>query len=79
KGIQTDSTQLWIHSKLALTLLFQGKFENAEKIYQRLKDKEYPNDISKTYKEVFLEDLYELEKEGITHPDVIKIRSLLNQ
>jgi len=78
KGIATDSTQQWIQTNLAIALLFQGKYEEAKKIYEKLKDKEYPNDVSKTFKVVFLEDLYELEKEGITHPDVIKIRALLN-
>ena len=30
-----------------------------------------------TYKNIFLEDLTALEKEGIMHPDVAKIRALL--
>ncbi|MFZ4402184.1 MAG: hypothetical protein ACOYO1_19290, partial [Bacteroidales bacterium] len=79
KGIQTDSTQLWIHSKLALALLFQGKFDEAKKKYLVLKDKELSYENSKTYKDVFIRDFEDLEKLGITHPDVRKIKELLNQ
>jgi tetratricopeptide (TPR) repeat protein len=64
----------WANTNLALALLFQGQYMEAEKIYTNLKDKPYDK---ATYKEAFLKDLDELEKAGITHPDVSKIRTLL--
>ena len=71
-----DKKVEWINSNLALSLLFQGKYAEAEKIYLSLKDKSYNNS---TYKNAFLADLEELEKAGITHPDVAKVRALLNK
>jgi tetratricopeptide (TPR) repeat protein len=66
----------WANTNLALALLFQGKYSEAEKIYQDFKDKPYGK---ATYKDTFLADLDELEKAGITHPDVAKIRALLKK
>jgi Flp pilus assembly protein TadD len=73
-GLETDKTQEWIHTNLALAYLYQGKFEQAKSIYLLLKDKPYNK---ATYKETFLQDLLDLEKENITHPDVAKIKELL--
>ncbi len=71
-----DSKLEWANTNLALALLFQGKYAEAEKIYISLKDKPYDE---ATYREAFLSDLEELEKAGITHPDVAKIRELLKK
>ncbi|MCX6256407.1 MAG: tetratricopeptide repeat protein [Bacteroidia bacterium] len=79
KGLLLDSTQQWMITNLASALLFQGKFEEAKKIYMELKDKAFQMDPSKTYKDMFLADFDEFEKAGITHPDVAKIRELLKQ
>jgi hypothetical protein len=56
-----------------LALLFQGKYNEAEKIYMALKDKQYKNSI---FKDAFLADFDELEKAGITHPDIAKIKAV---
>ena len=69
-----DKNIEWVHTNLALALLYQGKFEEAKIIYIKYKDEPYRD---KTYKEVFLEDLKALEDEGITHPDVARIRKIL--
>ncbi len=69
-----DAKIEWANTNLALALLFQGKYAVSEKIYLALKDKPYNN---ATYRETFLADLDELEKAGITNPDVLKIRELL--
>jgi tetratricopeptide (TPR) repeat protein len=74
----TDKTK-WVYTNLASSLLFQGKYEDAKKIYLELKDQEYVLDKTKTFKYFFLQDLDELEKAGITHPDVAKIQKLLNE
>lgn len=73
-GLETYKNHELIYTNLALAYLFQGKLEQAKAIYLHLKDKVYDK---KTYKEVFLQDLVDLEKENITHPDVAKIRELL--
>jgi tetratricopeptide (TPR) repeat protein len=79
KGLKIDTNQEWIKTNLAIALLYQGKYKKARKIYSEHKDKEFPNDKTKKFREIFLQDLDDLEKEGITHPDVAKIRKLLNQ
>ena len=71
----SDEDTMWFNRKLPLVVLYQGKFNESKEIYMRLKIKPYGD---ATYKEVFLADLEALEKEGITHPDVAKIRKLLN-
>lgn len=76
KPYDYDKKIEWVNTNLALALLYQGKYNEAEKIYTNLKDKPYKD---ATYRETFLNDLDELEKAGITHPDVAKIRELLKK
>lgn len=66
----------WIYTNLATALLFQGKYAEAKEIYTTYRD--IPFDENKTFRFTFLEDLTALEKQGITHPDVAKIRVLLS-
>jgi len=74
KGFKVDNDQIWIKTNLAAAILFQGNYKSAKSIYKSLKNVSYRG---KKLKNVFLNDLKTLEKEGITHPDVKKIRSLL--
>ncbi len=76
KTADYDEKIEWANHNLALALLFQGKYLEAEKIYIALKDKPYKK---ATHRETFLADLDELEKAGITHPDVVKIRTILKK
>jgi len=41
--------------------------------------KDKPLDENSTFRETFLNDFKELEKAGIIHPDIEKIRQLLSQ
>lgn len=69
-----------VNSNLALALLFQGKYNDAEKIYLAFKDKIKEKTMyedKKLFKQIFLDDLDEMEKAGITNKDVGKIRALL--
>jgi len=70
KSIEKDNTLVFARKNLAHTLLFQGKFEEALSYYV---------DLFKDHiiQERVLQDFDELEKAGITHPDVAKIRTLL--
>jgi hypothetical protein len=70
-----DAAVQWVFTNLAHSLLLQGKYAEAEKIYLPLKDQAYNDE--KTYGVAFLTDLDELEKAGITHPDMAKVRALL--
>lgn len=65
----------WIHTNLALSLLYQGKYKEAEAVYLQFKGQMY--DEEQSWVAIFLKDLDELETAGITHPDVAKIRKLL--
>ena len=76
KGIALDPAQEWIKTNLASSFLFTGQWDKAKAIYLELKDKTY-ND--KKFREIFLEDLNELEKAGITHPDTAKVREVLKE
>jgi tetratricopeptide (TPR) repeat protein len=76
KNIQEDKYS-WIYRNLAHALLFQNKFDEAKSIYLKWKDAQYPQDKTKTFKYYFLQDFDLLEKAGITHPDIEKIRELL--
>lgn len=77
KALKLSPYQSWIKTNLALSLLLQNKYEDAKRIYLELKGKKYPIESSKTFKDVFLKDFDEIEMKGISHPDIIKIRSLL--
>ena len=76
-GLEIDPSQEWIHTNLALGLLFQGKWEEAIKIYSTFKREAYDN--QRTWVEVFLQDLDALEEAGIQHPDVAKVRAFLKE
>jgi tetratricopeptide (TPR) repeat protein len=74
-GLAIDPEQEWIHTNLALGLLFQGKWEEAKEVYVSFKGKAY--NAQNTWVEIFRQDLEALEAAGITHPDVGKARKLL--
>jgi len=69
--------QSWIKANLALTLLLQSKFESAKQIYLELKDQPYPLVPNKTFKDIFIQDLDEIEIRGFKHPDIAQARILL--
>ncbi|MDX2248673.1 MAG: tetratricopeptide repeat protein [Bacteroidia bacterium] len=60
KALELDSEAQFAYTNLAHALLFQGKYKEAEAIYQRFAGQPYPDD-SRTWSEVFLSDLAELE------------------
>lgn len=77
QGLSTDSAQTWINANLALSLLFQGKYGEAEALYKKFKDE--PVNDSLDFKTAFMKDLETLEAAGITHPDVKKVRRILEE
>jgi len=74
EGLTVDSTQHFIYSNLASALLFQGKYKDAEKIYQQYEDE---------LKDAFLDDFKQFAEAGVIpkkiEKDVEKIKQLLNK
>ena len=72
EALEVDSTKHMAYSNLAAALLFQGKYQEAEKIYCQYKSE---------LKEVFLSDFEEFTKTGVIpknrEGDVEKIKQLL--
>ncbi len=77
RGLVLDPSSPWLESNLAPALLLQGKYEEAKAIYASKKGKRMES--LGTWRKAFLEDLQKLEEEGITHPDVEKIRAFLTK
>ena len=64
-----------IKNNLAHSLLFQGEYEEAKKIYLEIKD--IPADPPEKWSDIIIINFDYFEKKGITHPDMAKIRELL--
>ncbi|MEA5141559.1 tetratricopeptide repeat protein, partial [Arcicella rigui] len=75
KGLAIAPEQHWLYTNLALALLLQNRWNEAKQIYQEKQNLIGNNE--KPLKESFLNDLIDLEKEGIKHPDFEKVRALL--
>ena len=77
KGLETAPSQQWINTNLALSLLFQGKYAKAKAIYVQFQDQPFNDEMD--FNTAFLQDLADLEAAGITHPDVERVRRLLQE
>lgn len=77
KGLDSPGSDFLIFANYAVALVYQGQLEEALPIYNMLKNQQFSEDRS--FKSIFLEDLDTLEKAGITHPDVAKLRAFLNE
>jgi tetratricopeptide (TPR) repeat protein len=74
EGLDIDSTKHFIYANLAASLLFQGKYAEAEKIYRQYKLE---------LKEGFLDDFRQFAETGVIpkerEEDVENIRKMLNE
>jgi tetratricopeptide (TPR) repeat protein len=74
EGLSVDSTKHFIYSNLAAALLFQGKYTEAEKIYQQYKSE---------LKDGFLDDFQQFAEAGVIpkerEADVERIKKMLNE
>jgi len=81
RALELDATQTWVKTNLAHTLLFQGRFPEAEAIYKELS--QTIDQGNETYSKVLLNDFDELEKAGVIpeehKADVEKIRKMLRE
>ena len=66
---------------LPLALLFQDRFEEASDLYLQWKDQMVEDEEGRQVllKEVFMEDLLNLEEAGITHSDLEKAKRVLTR
>ena len=76
-ALEKDDTQTWVKINLAHALLFQNKYDEAEKIYEELKTSKDINGVNFVCS--ILKDFDQLEKNGITSGDVNKIKKLLEK
>lgn len=65
----------YVNANLALALLLQDKYAEAKAIYASLKGKSYMDGT--TYISMFIDDMAQMEKAGITHNDFEKIKAFL--
>ncbi|MCB0561955.1 MAG: tetratricopeptide repeat protein [Phaeodactylibacter sp.] len=77
EAIKVAPGEEWLQLNLANALLFQGRYLEAWKIYTALKNKPYEG--KKTYRELILEDFQDIESKSLAHPDMEKIRTLLQE
>lgn len=77
RTLELSPSSIGVISNLTSALVLQGKYKEAKLYYKEWKDKPWVDARYKTFGEVFLADLKELEEAGIRHPDVKKVRKLL--
>jgi tetratricopeptide (TPR) repeat protein len=79
KGLEADSSQVWIKTYLAHALLFQHRYTEAEVLYKELSQTIYKE--NDTFTQTILDDFDALEKAGVIpeerNEDVEKIRTML--
>ena len=70
RGLEIDSTNKYLYTNLAPSLLFQGKMEAARALYrEKMGEEYYPQRGLPTYREVFLKDFIILNREGVIPPE----------
>jgi tetratricopeptide (TPR) repeat protein len=78
KTLELDPEQLGVVTNLALGYVLNNQFRNAEEIYLKWKDKNFPND-ERLCDDIFLQDIKDLEEAGIKHKDFDKVRALFKK
>jgi tetratricopeptide (TPR) repeat protein len=79
-SVKSDEKNDYAYTNLPLAYIFNGQYDEAINIYNEWKEKTWSEDSQfKTFKEVFLIDITELESQGVTHPDFAKVKELLKE
>jgi tetratricopeptide (TPR) repeat protein len=78
EATQLFPEQSWYRISLAYSLLFQNKLEEAVESLMQIKDTFAPA-TGERLKNIILRDFDLLEKEGITHPDITKVKASLKE
>ena len=77
RGFEMDPSRDYLTRIYALSLLYQGKFEEARSIYLKYKDQK--NTGGELFRNVFLRDFNDLKNAGISHSDIEKVKELLRK
>lgn len=77
KSLELSPNKIGVKSNLALGYVLNDEFEKAKRIYLNLKYQLY--DDNNTWKEVFLNDIKDLESAGINHFYFNRVKQLLNE
>ena len=75
KTLALEPKALSVETNLALAYLLSNQWEKAKAIYEKWKDKNWPNGRSCNVS--FLKDIEDLETAGISHPDFAKVRQII--
>ena len=67
KGLELESSEIWIYTNLAHSYLLQGKYDEAENIFNTYKD--LLLNTEETFGQIALKDLINLKSEGILKDD----------
>jgi tetratricopeptide (TPR) repeat protein len=76
-GLALDPAYLSLLAKRAHAYLFLGQIREAEQIYRAHRGEIIDAKSNRTWEQVVLKDFDELEKSGLTCPEVARIRELL--
>lgn len=80
KGFDMDNTNLWIKTNVGHGYLLTGRYAEAMKVYDSIKNTvDTVGGSNKPMGEVLLEDFDLLEKAGIQHPDIERVRRHLKR
>ena len=78
KTLELNKDAVSVETNLALGYLLNNEYAEAEKIYLKWKGKNFSDD-ERLCDEVFLADIADLEKAGISHSDFEKVRKLFEK
>lgn len=80
KTLKLNSGQTGVETNLALGYLLNDQWKEATTIYKKRRGQQFPGDPNnRSWNQVFLQDIADLEAAGITHPDFAKVKALLEE
>jgi WD40 repeat protein len=78
-SIKADSANQYAFTTLPLVLILNNHFDEASRIYLKYYKEYILNTPFKAYRLIYLDDIADLERRGIRHPDFSKMKELLNK
>lgn len=80
KTLELNPEALDVETNLALGYLLSNRWQEAEAVYKKWKGRYFPNDDGKRKcEDIFLQDILDLEKAGVSHPDFERVKVLLRE
>jgi WD40 repeat protein len=78
-AVKADSANPFAYITLPLALVLNNRFNEASPIYNKDCMNYIYNNIFKSNRRLYLDDIADLEERGITHPDFGRVKELLNK